>query len=260
MTLSSRLRDAAQAFPGIRLDSGEFAAFVREKLGESAASDQALDALHVADLYLAWACAKGDPAALSIFDREHLSRVRALARGTDPAELQQLVRVRLLIPDAGAPARIEQYSGRGPLAAWVRMVATRLAIDLARGTRPVEPLPQLLQRDRVIDPEIDYLKARYEGAFHAALERALGSLPAKERTLLKLCYVDDAAPAAIARMYGVSARTAQRWLLDARAQVLEQTRRELEQTLSLRPPELDSLLELMRSRMQVTLQRVLGIP
>ena len=186
------------------------------------------------------------------------ARVRTLARGTDPAELEQLVRVRLLIPEAGSAPRIEQYSGRGPLAAWVRMVATRLAIDLSRSARPVTSRPELLPGSDLIDPELDYMKARYADAFHAALERALSSLPAKERALLRLCYVDDATPAAIGRMYAVSPRTAQRWLLDARESVLEKTRQELAQALSVRPPELDSLLALMKSRMHVTLQRVLS--
>jgi RNA polymerase sigma-70 factor (ECF subfamily) len=105
---------------------------------------------------------------------------------------------------------------------------------------------------------MDYLKARYAAAFHAALERALSSLPTKERALLKLCYIDNATPSAIARMYGVSARTAQRWLLDARQRVLEQTREELKSKLSLKATELDSLLGLLKSRMQVTLRRVLA--
>jgi RNA polymerase sigma-70 factor, ECF subfamily len=256
--LSSRLREAVQAFPGIRLEGRDFAGYLDEKLATSGASPAALETLHVADLYLAWACARGDSAALAIFDREHLVRVRALARGTDPAELEQLVRVRLLIPEAGARARIEQYSGRGPLAAWVRMVAARLAIDLARSAHPASADSEMLPGEALIDPELDYMKARYTKALNAALERALSALPSKQRALLKLCYVDAATPAAIARMYAVSPRTAQRWLLEARDQVLESTREQLASELAVRPVELDSLLELMKSRMHVTLQRVLA--
>ena len=256
--LDERLSKATSAYPGIVGDLTDFAAYLGEKVGASEDLSTSLDKMHVSDLYLAWACEKGDPAALAIFDCEQLSRVRALTRGTDPAELEQLVRVRLLIAEAGAAPRIRQYSGRGPLSAWVRMVATRLAIDLARAARPPGPLPEHGQGGAVIDPEMDYLKARYEGAFYAALERALTLLSAKERALLRLCYIDDARPAAIARMYGVSARTAQRWLLDARQRVLDETRAELTCKLSLRAAELDSLLGLLKSRMQVTLQRVLA--
>ena len=255
--LDERLHEAERAFPDIRADSTQFAAYLGEKIGAHGTLAESLEGIHVTDLYLAWACAKGDPAALVVLDREHLARVRTLARGTDPTELQQLVRVRLLIADAGARPRIRQYSGRGPLSAWVRMVATRIAIDLARTTRASGELAERAQDQALVDPEMDYLKARYQAAFHAALERALTSLSTKERALLRLCYVDGASPPEIARMYSVSARTAQRWLVDARERVLAKTRDELSGALSLRPAELDSLLDLMKSQMQVTLRRVL---
>ena len=257
--LDERLDEAVRALPAVRADLEDFAAYLGEKANSSQDLGANLEKLHTTDLYLAWACERGDEAALATFDCEHLSRIRALSRGTDPAELEQLVRVRLLIAEPGKTARIRQYSGRGPLSAWVRMVATRLAIDLARTARPIAPADPG-ESDSIIDPEMDYLKTRYQGAFHAALERALTSLSPKERALLRLCYIDGATPSTIAQMYGVSARTAQRWLLDARQRVLEHTRRELTSTLSLRATELDSLLGLLKSRMQVTLKRVLTGP
>jgi RNA polymerase sigma-70 factor, ECF subfamily len=246
-----RLEEAARALPDVRADMDAFATYLAAK------SEGSVEDVHVTDLYLAWACAEGDPAALAMFDREYLTRVRALARGTDPAELEQLVRVRLLIAEAGATARIRQYSGKGPLVAWVRMVATRIAIDLARAARPQAQVGEHAPDGTFADPELDYLKARYAEAFHSALERALTSLSVKERALLRLSYVDGATPGAIARMYAVSVRTAQRWLVDARARVLLRTREELTGALSLRPAELDSLLDLMKSQLHVTLRRVL---
>ena len=256
-SFDERVLEAERAFPAVRADLRRFTAFLGEKVRESDGHGEGLEDLHVTDLYLAWACAEGDPVALAIFDRDHLARVRALAKGTDPAELEQLTRVRQLNAEAGAAPRIRQYSGRGPLAAWVRMVATRIAIDVARARPPCTALPESSPDGAFIDPELDYLKTRYAQAFHAALERALTSLSTKERALLRLCYVDGATPAAIGRMYAVSARSAQRWLVDARERVLSRTREELTGALSLRPAELDSLLDLMKSRMQVTLRRVL---
>jgi RNA polymerase sigma-70 factor (ECF subfamily) len=257
--LSGALDTAAQAFPDLDLEAGEFAQYLGEKAA-AARDETRLDELHVPDLYLAWACARRDPAALAIFEHEHMRRVHSLARGTDADELVQRVRVRLLAADTPSGPRIRQYSGRGPLAAWVRMVATRLAIDAARSGRAGDEHRDLGDANGPADPELDYLKSRYAGAFHAALERALCALSPKERALLRLCYVDDAAPSSIAGMYNVSVRTVQRWLVDARARVLEQTRAHLTETLAVRGTELESLLELMKSRMHVTLQRVLEPP
>jgi RNA polymerase sigma-70 factor (ECF subfamily) len=254
--LARALENAAQAYPGLGLEGGEFAHYLGQKAAWSGAEAR-LDELHVNDLYLAWACGRLDPAALAIFEQEHMHRVRTLARGSDADELMQRVRVRLLACENAAGPRILQYSGRGPLAAWVRMVAARLAIDASRAGRTRDERRDFGDANSPPDPELDFLKARYAGAFHAALERALCSLSPKERTLLRLCYVDDAGPSAVAAMYNVSARTVQRWLADVRACVLERTRTHLMDALAVRGPELDSLFELMKSRMHVTLQRVL---
>jgi RNA polymerase sigma-70 factor (ECF subfamily) len=257
--LFAALDAATRSFPAVRLQSAEFAHHLGLKAATSG-DDTRLDELHVTDLYLAWACAKHDPTALAIFEQQHMQRVRSLARGTDADELVQRVRVRLLASDSDAGPRILQYSGRGPLAAWVRMVTTRMAIDAARAAQASDIRRDFGDATSPPDPELDYLKARYAGAFQAALERALGSLSPKERALLRLCYVENAAPSAIAAMYNVSGRTAQRWLVDARERVLERTRAHLTETLAVRGPELESLLELMKSRMHVSLQRVLEQP
>jgi len=250
------LQAAASAFPQVRANLGDFSAFLREKAATCDTQSTELAELYVADLYLAWSCANADPAALAIFERDYMPHIRALARGTDAEELGQLVRVRLLTSHTSASPRILQYSGRGPLAAWVRMVATRLAIDLTRAARP-EARPDFGAGTLPIDPELDYLKARYAGAFQKSMERALRSLAPKDRTLLRLCYVESAPPTAIARMYNVSARTVQRWLTDARKDVLDRTRADLTAELRVQPAELDSLFQLMQSRLHVSLQRVL---
>jgi RNA polymerase sigma-70 factor (ECF subfamily) len=60
-------------------------------------------------------------------------------------------------------------------------------------------------------------------------------------------------------MYDVSARTVQRWLLDLREGLLKKTREGLRARLSLSPSELDSLLGLVDSQLQVSLYRVLNL-
>jgi RNA polymerase sigma-70 factor (ECF subfamily) len=257
--LDQRSTELAAAYPELRLDMPAFASYLGEKVARAPDVMAALDSLHVADLYLAWACAEGDRVALSLLDRKYLTRVRAWARGNDPAELEQAVRVRLLVPDSDACARIRQYSGRGPLSAWLRMTATRVAIDLARSAKSfAEPPGDLASLTTPVDPEIDYLKMRYAGHFRAAIELALGSLPPKETALLKLCYLENASAAAIARMYGVSLRTAQRWLVEAREHLLASTREALAEALALPPSELDSLMLLVHSQLHVSLHRVLA--
>ncbi|HEV7556605.1 MAG TPA: hypothetical protein VGO00_14170, partial [Kofleriaceae bacterium] len=74
---------------------------------------------HLDELAIAWAAGRGDAAALRQLDAMIASEGDAAARRIDRApsfadEVRQAVRVRLLVADTGH-ARIEDYSGRGPL-------------------------------------------------------------------------------------------------------------------------------------------------
>src|SRR5262249_14320770 len=148
------------------------------------APDVALDRVHAPDLYLACALATGDRAAVAAFEREilrplrgYLARVHGQAAFAD--EVTQALRERLLISPTGAP-RIASYSGRGPLAAWVRMAAIRLARDHLRARKdhvPLEALDPTPLRSAAPDPEMSYLKRRYAREFRAAFQSVLAALP-----------------------------------------------------------------------------------
>src|SRR3954463_14160155 len=92
----------------------------------------------VTELELAAACAKNDRAALSTLQKEYLPRALETLRVTDSdrAEISALVLERLLVREDGGAPRISQFSGKGPLVAWLRMIASRVAIDLQRKAPP----------------------------------------------------------------------------------------------------------------------------
>jgi RNA polymerase sigma-70 factor (ECF subfamily) len=215
----------------------------------------------VEDLFVAWAALEGVPEALEHLERAYVTPSCAAVRSADATELAQVIRVRLLVRDGERPPKLSQYTGRGPLLAWVRMTATRIAIDLSRkaGTES-RVTEELAHASTPFDPELDYLKARYAEPFRNALEQALRALSERDRALVKLAYLDDVPISAMARMYGVSARTVQRWIADARAAVLEGARRSLSETLDVAPSEIDGLLRLAQSQLKVTLERILGAP
>ncbi|HVJ19314.1 MAG TPA: sigma-70 family RNA polymerase sigma factor, partial [Polyangiaceae bacterium] len=218
-----------------------------------------LAGMHFGDLYLAWALGSGDRRALARFERDYLARLPGQVKSSlmpAPGELEQAVLTRLLVVAEGEEPRIRTYSGRGPLGAWVRMIATRAALDLRRSDARRAPLPDLA--DVPTDPELDFLKQRYAQEFSQALEAALASLPHRGATLLKLTFVDGLSASAIGKMYGVSGRTVQRWVADVREEVLTRTSDALKSRLSLTGRELESLLGLMQSRLHVSLARVLS--
>ncbi len=219
------------------------------------------DPEHADDLRLASAAARGDAAALREVD--------ALIAAADPAvrridgaaafvdEVRQAVRVRLLV---GAPPRIAAYAGRGPLRAWIRIAATRIALDRKRGgARAVsadEVLGELVGREP--DAELRHLKTQYRVEFRDALTAALAALEARPRALLRLHYVDGVRLAAIGRLYGVHESTASRWLQQAADAVADDARRRLTARLSLSADTLDSVARMVRSQLDLSIARLLA--
>ncbi len=262
MTLARRLEAAERATPGVSANSADFAAILTARLADSADPSRELSELHVEDLYLAWALGLGDKAAFARFERDFVALLATQIKGVaaEAGELEQQVRTRLFVPVEGQPARITQYSGRGPFGGWLRMIATRCLLDLQRA-RQGEATPRELDSPGVpTDPELDYLKLRYASDFKIALEAALSRLDARQVTLLKLSFIEQLSASAIGVMYGVSSRTVQRWLVDLRETVRVSTREGLRARIALSPSELDSLLGLVDSQLQLSLYRVLGEP
>jgi hypothetical protein len=67
----------------------------------------------------------------------YLGQADALPAFTE--EVKQAVPVRLLVCEEGLVPRIASYWGRGSLAVWQRMAATRLEVTLSKSERPPPP-------------------------------------------------------------------------------------------------------------------------
>jgi RNA polymerase sigma-70 factor (ECF subfamily) len=249
------------AFPDVTLERARFAGHLERHVGDG--DDTAK--LQVGDLYLACACAAGDARALGHFERLYMSRLGSYVARIDGAsefvdELAQVLRARLLLAGTGKPAPILSYSGRGPLGAWLRVAATRAALDLKakRGDEaiPVADLGETLGSSA--DAELKLLRSRYLADFQAVLESALASLRPKERALLRHYVVDGMTVDQIAVIHGVHRATVWRWVTAARNRVLDEARRLLGERLHLPPDALSSLMQAMRSQLRVSIARVLG--
>src|SRR5215813_3352548 len=113
---AAALATARETWPSVEVDERELAAVIER--------DPA--ARHITDLVLALACARGDAAAIAMFETTFRSDIDAalgrLGVASDQRdEIRQLVRIRLLVGDGAAP-KIREYSGRGRLVSWVRVV------------------------------------------------------------------------------------------------------------------------------------------
>jgi RNA polymerase sigma-70 factor (ECF subfamily) len=228
------------------------------------ASQEALRQLQAADLYLACACAEGDRQALLAFEQHVLQRVPARL-GPLPAatvdEVLQVLRQRLLLGRGEMPPKIADYSGRGPLLAWVRIIASRIVGELASQDgrqelfdEPPEVLARMLSSD---DPERELLKEDSRQVLAEALRKALSVLPERERALLRLHHLHGLTMDKLATMYGESRSGVARRVAQARERLLKLTRAELASRLNIAGPEVESLLGLVQSRLDFSLHRLM---
>jgi RNA polymerase sigma-70 factor (ECF subfamily) len=261
------------AWPSFALDARDVVAFVARQATTELA-DAALDGLRPADLYLACACARQVPGAVAAFDRDYMREVDvALTRmRIGPPRLhdvKQLVRQRLFVGGgtAGQPAgpgKIAEYGGRGDLRRWVRSVAVRTCLnELRKGRREILVDDEQLIAQHAIapdDPEIEYMKRTYAQQFRAAFGEALAQLGAREQTLLRYHHVDGLNIDEIGAIYRIHRVTAFRWIEKAKELLARSTLEILRGRLQLPANELDSVLRMIRSQLDLSLVRHLGGP
>jgi RNA polymerase sigma-70 factor, ECF subfamily len=265
--LRTAIARAEAAWPEVRIAHERFVRFLAARLGDDASAR--LAALETDDLYLACGCIDRDPGALRAFDRAYVPAIEraVVSTGATPvevADLRQIVRIRLLVPTAtetgDAPPRLAGYTGRGSLASWIRVVATREAARLlGRERREVAAddnamLGMITPED---DAEIAYLKRLYRAEFKAAFQAAVSSLSDRERMLLQQHVIDGLGIDQLAAFYRVHRTTTARWLEAARREVLARTRKELIRRLELSRDELDSIMRLIISHLDVSLPALL---
>ncbi len=243
------------------------AGFVRHLASTMQRSDDVMDVLrtvHADDIYLAYGCAVGDSRALIQFEEAYFGEIRAIAARTRTTqsrdELAQVVREKLFVAHMPDPPRIVQYAGRGDLRNWFRVAVLRTTLNWAkRGPRESATEEQALCEliASGADVEWEYLKAAYRHVFRSALAYAIQTLPVRERNALRFSLLDGLSIDDIAAMHGVHRATAARWIQLAKDHLAASVRASLMRELHADRAELESILRLIRSQIDITIERVL---
>ena len=241
----------------MHLTEDDFALYVRERLVDHAS-------VPWGDLYLACACARGDAAALRLFDEVLFPQVEAalarVARSARADEVRQMLRHKLFVAEPGKRPKIAEYAGRGALRTWLRVAATRLALDLAAGAAREAPVENDALEFIVgggADPELEYLKRRYAAEFRAAFADAFAALEARDRSVLRYAFGQGLSIDAIGTIYGVHRATAARWVTSAHEGLVKGLRKTMMARLAVDPSEYASILRLIESRIEVSFDRLL---
>jgi len=264
-TLARLRATAVAAYPELAIDAATFGANLARRLG-AAADPGKLARVRADHVHLAIACAAGDPLAVRRFEEDFLGEVDAIARRLrvrpDQAdEVRGRLRRTLFVSEPGRPAALREFSGRGDLRSYVRVIATRELVRVVNHGRREVGVTEDAVLDLLVpasDPELGYLREHYRADVSAAVRTALGGLPEQPRALLRYSVIDGWSVDRIGALYGIHRATASRWVVAARNELGAAIRAELSARLAISVDEVDSIIRLVHSRIDLSLERLLG--
>ncbi|HEY6640878.1 hypothetical protein [Povalibacter sp.] len=217
-----------------------------------------------ADMFLACACVERIPAAVAEFLAAFGERIPQylgkLARNADlVAEVRQILVTRCVIGDANKAPALMAYSATGSLEGWLRATAVREALSMHReGDRHASDADAALEAQiSWVDHEISLFKQIYREPVSHAFATACAALDAEDRALLRLHYVDGVTTAKLATMFGISRATLIRRLAASRALLVERVKAALKVASGVADQDVDSVLRLVRSQIDLRLSVVL---
>lgn len=214
------------------------------------------------DLELARAIAQGDPGAVAVYTTRIEPAVRAVVARlvSDPDDVLAEVREKLVVGANDRGPRIADYTGRGELLVWVRVIAIRAALSRLRAQQKLVPTDEQLWEiaSPDADPAIVVMKResaeRIKEAFHAGL----AALEPRQRNLLRQHLLDGLTIDELGAIYNVHRVTAARWLTTARSDLWSHVRRVLRDKLAVSDASIDAMLDDIRSTLDLSIERALA--
>jgi len=253
----------AAGWPDVRLDPVRFAGELVRRVG-AACTPAALAQLHH-DVYLAIACADGDPQAIAACDQHcarevefAASRLRATATQTD--DIRSEMRRLLFTSDDNRTAAVVAFTGHGDLRGYARVIAARtLARRMKRDRHEVSLDDEMIDvLAPALDPEVAFLREQYRPDVDVAFRAAIAMLPDRSRAVLRYHLLDGWSIDQIGALYHVHRATAARWLASAREDLGARIRTGLAERLAIPESQVDSIVALVTSRIEISLERLLA--
>jgi RNA polymerase sigma-70 factor, ECF subfamily len=260
--LMSLHQRAVDAHPDIVIAFERAADDVMARHGDGA-TPAAIDALHH-DVIIAAAAVAGDARAVAVVEALCTLEVafaagRLRATATQADDVRSEVRRLVFTHDGERPAALAAYTGRGDFRGYVRVMAARaLARRKQRDKREEAIEDDVLEKlGSSIDPEVAMLRERYRPDVDAAFRAALSELSERGRAVLRYSLLDGWSIDRIGESYGVHRATAARWLEAAREELGRGIRAHLAERLTIGESQVDSIVALVTSRIEVSLDKLL---
>ena len=262
VVLASAVAKAIERWPSYGDHTDELVKRVAAVAGGEAGASETVAQLEIADLLLAVAALAGDKPAIETLEKtiRHairpvlLRRLRSDAVRIDEASQHTVVKV-LFGEEAGRQPRLGGYAARGPLTAWVRMVAVRVALDAVSKDAPEDVDSSLVEAALVSseDPEMRVVLTRYAPIVTEAIRAAVNLLTDRERTLLCWSMVNRLSIDQIGSIYGCHRSTANRWIQAATQQLIKLAEQQFATRAGASTTDFYSLWRAMPAYMEETL-------
>jgi RNA polymerase sigma-70 factor (ECF subfamily) len=260
VVVDEHLRAAREAWPDVVVEPARFASELARRVG-----DGDVASVRGADVYVAIACIDGDERAIEIV-RDLLAKEVGFAAQKTRATPDQIAEVTaalskiLFVDEPGRSAAMRDYAGRAALKGYLKVIATRELVRVVNRGRREVALPDDDLIDRIVpasDPEISILRARYRDDVDAAIRAAITTLDDRGRALLRYAFVDGLNVDRVGELYDVHRATAARWIAAVRERLGTQIRTELAARLAVGVDDVDSIIRLVQSRVELSLDRML---
>lgn len=254
---------ARSAYPDIIVDASTFNAELVRRLGTD--DPEQISRVRADHVYLAIACAAGDAVAIrrfetDFFDEIDMTVARVRARPDQVEEVRSYLLRVLFVSEPGRPAALFEYSGCGDLRSYLRVIATREFVRVINKSRRDVTISDDALLDMLSpndDVALDFLRERYRGEVNTAIRAALTTLTDESRGLLRYAVVDGWSVDRIGALYGIHRATAARRVAAVRQELATAIRAELASRLSIDLDEVDSIVRLVQSRVDLSLERLL---
>ncbi|MCH9687709.1 MAG: hypothetical protein K0V04_40135 [Deltaproteobacteria bacterium] len=229
---------------------------IRERVGA-----RTVTAKQARDLCLAYAGTQGNAGAID----ELLGVVSDVVKrirwpGAEIADRRARLWEHVMDDDANGRVRLGTFDGRGPLAAWLRVVAARLAQRAAprRDTEPATDDGLAAWWATAAAAEHDIIKDLYVDRVREAFSASVASLDEPTRVLLHLHYRRGVSLESLTKVYGVHRVTLSRRLAAARERLLDSAVATMTKNTAMTEHECRSLLRTLRSRLELSLGSLEG--
>jgi RNA polymerase sigma-70 factor (ECF subfamily) len=253
-----------EACPGLEISDEAFVEHLANIVARDREGAPALADRFIGDLFLACACLARARGAAEAFDERCTPAIRAALARLAPSEaardeIVQKARDVLLVGGKDTPPKLALYLGTGPLARWAATTGQRLALTDLRTGRAEGRAREGLAKEPVVpaDPELAYLKQRYQGEFETALAGLVSALDDRDRMILRLNLVEGMSADKIGKMCGMSRTTAWRRIEEVREKIADGLRRAMGEHLALSGSAVGSIAGLVASQIDVSLSRIL---